>query len=235
MLQQHWDQTNKGQSRGVISGSQRTLQVSQSQNQFLPQIKYFKRQSWNSRFHVSSTNNLAKAHPFFRVCIFPINLIQQYFDKSERVNDARLIKPEHPEGSLKTIFNATEPSIVQGSTFMGRSQSQHHFGMTQTGQGGWNPYFSKMLSKNNDRVHQNFREFFDRPIPYDQKGYSGYLYFSLSNFIDDWEEDPCKCTKDCRPKASRTSARPPKTSINPIKPSVSSKLTNQWPSCRTMR
>jgi hypothetical protein len=32
----------------------------------------------------------------------------------------------------------------------------------------WNPYFSTMGAKNNKKVHRNFREFFDRPLNYDQ-------------------------------------------------------------------
>ena len=30
--------------------------------------------------------------------------------------------------------------------------------------GKWDDYFSKMHSKNNERVHRNFKEYFDRPI-----------------------------------------------------------------------
>ncbi|CDW90097.1 UNKNOWN [Stylonychia lemnae] len=129
----------------------RTLQNSGSQGQyFLPQIGMQKKKVWNPRFHVSSRNNLAKAHPFYR----------NYFDKNERVNDQRLLKPYHPEKSMKEIVQH------QQTLMMRRSQSQAALGK-------WDDYFSKMHSKNNDRVHNNFREFFDKPIQYDQKGYSG--------------------------------------------------------------
>lgn len=37
--------------------------------------------------------------------------------------------------------------------------------------GNWNPYFQTMGAKNNQRVHNNFREFFDKPLGYDQQGY----------------------------------------------------------------
>lgn len=35
----------------------------------------------------------------------------------------------------------------------------------------WVDKFNVMASKNNVRVHDNFREYFDRPIIYDPKGY----------------------------------------------------------------
>jgi hypothetical protein len=35
----------------------------------------------------------------------------------------------------------------------------------------WIEKFNVMSSKNNVRVHTNFREFFDKPIDYDPRGY----------------------------------------------------------------
>jgi hypothetical protein len=35
----------------------------------------------------------------------------------------------------------------------------------------WNEKFNVMQSKNNLRVHNNYHEYFDRPLEYDVKGY----------------------------------------------------------------
>jgi len=36
----------------------------------------------------------------------------------------------------------------------------------------WNENFNVMASKNNIRVHPNFKEYFDKPIDYDVRGYT---------------------------------------------------------------
>lgn len=36
----------------------------------------------------------------------------------------------------------------------------------------WVDKFNVMQSKNNNRVHKNYREFFDSPIAYDPRGYN---------------------------------------------------------------
>jgi hypothetical protein len=39
------------------------------------------------------------------------------------------------------------------------------------GERNWNDKFAVMGSKNNKRVHNNYKEYFDKPIDFDVKGY----------------------------------------------------------------
>eukprot|EP00347_Sterkiella_histriomuscorum_P017193 403350317 len=138
-----------------LNPNQQRQMIQNSQSQyFLPNINLSKRKPWNPRFHVSSLSNLAKSHPFYR----------GYFDKNERVNDRKLLKPTHPEKSMREIIQTQQTQMMRRSTSQQSLQN-------------WDGYFSKMHSKNNEKVHTNFREFFDKPIVYDAKGYSGNINF----------------------------------------------------------
>ena len=59
----------------------------------------------------------------------------------------------------------------QSTAFPMLTKSQSHHSMIR--EINWDPYFSKMYSKNNEKVHRNYKEFFDKPVMYSQKGYLG--------------------------------------------------------------
>jgi len=57
-----------------------------------------------------------------------------------------------------------EPQLAQQ-----RSKSQKTLLVNEF---NWNENFNVMASKNNQLVHESYREFFDKPIDYDVRGYA---------------------------------------------------------------
>ena len=43
---------------------------------------------------------------------------------------------------------------------------------SREGEEQWKENFNVMASKNNDKLHRNYHEYFDRPVEYDVSGYT---------------------------------------------------------------
>jgi hypothetical protein len=106
-------------------------------------------------------------------------------------------KPSHCKQEEMLLHDQTQPANLFGSTMtpshfssttkgMRRAVSQEQMMETFTKEKKWVGNFSIMGSKNNDRVHRHFQEYFDRPVGYDNQGYRpvkkkyGDIYNKLS-------------------------------------------------------
>lgn len=116
---------------------------------------------WNDRFHVMTTKDNPKLHVFYK----------ELFGKpSHKKHEEMLL---HDKGSGETLFNTAHSPFfsTQGSKMMRKTVSQEHFSKTSLKEQKWVSNFNVMGSKNNDRVHKHYQEYFDRPVEYDNQGY----------------------------------------------------------------
>ena len=131
---------------------------------------------WNDRFHVMTTKDNPKLHIFYK----------ELFGKPSHVKHEDVLlmdkgKPSYLFGSSYTPFIGDKMSKTMRKTL---SQEQLKFNNSKEHK--WVSNFNVMGSKNNDRVHRHFKEYFDRPVDYDNQGYGtgigrfGEIYDRLS-------------------------------------------------------
>jgi hypothetical protein len=106
-------------------------------------------------------------------------------------------KPSHKKHEEILLLDKGKPDPLFGtayspfrSTFqskqMRRAVSQEQIKNNTFKEQHWINNFNVMGSKNNDRVHKHFQEYFDRPVEYDNQGYKpgigefGEIYHEIS-------------------------------------------------------
>lgn len=137
---------------------------------------------WDDRFHIMTTKNNQNLHVYYK----------ELFGKPSRMKQEEVLL--HDKGR-KTDFYSSMPSpfistttTKHRSTFKNsrRSASMETLSRKTLKENKWVHNFAIMGSKNNDRVHRHYQEYFDRPVKYDNQGYkrgikkSGFIYDKLS-------------------------------------------------------
>ena len=88
-------------------------------------------------------------------CLF--GLPQQYFDKDFKIKDHRMMMPQRQ-------LDPYEENDVKGTRMPDYTKLVHERDIY--GELGWINNFNVKFSKNNNRLHPNYREFFDMPKNY---------------------------------------------------------------------
>ena len=106
-------------------------------------------------------------------------------------------KPSHVKHEEMLLIDKGKPNYLFGTSytpFLGdkmsktlrKTLSQEQIKTNANKEHQWVSNFNVMGSKNNDRVHIHFKEYFDRPVDYDNQGYKtgigkfGEIYDRLS-------------------------------------------------------
>ena len=99
---------------------------------------------WNSRHHVTPSGFNSSNHRFYK----------QYFDKNFRDTDRVLMSPQR-------TYDPYQQNDIKGTRMPDYSRNAKERDIY--GELGWVNNFSVKFSKNNDCLHPNYREFFDKP------------------------------------------------------------------------
>lgn len=102
--------------------------------------------NWNNRFHVSPSINNDKSHTFYK----------QFFDKPTRSTQGISMKPKKVIDPY--LENETKSRIPRYSKLYKERDVHKEF--------SWIDNFSITHSKNNNKIHGRFKEYFDKPVNY---------------------------------------------------------------------
>ena len=116
---------------------------------------------WNQRFHIMTSKDNQKLHLFYK----------ELFGKPSHVKyeEVLLADKSKPNFMFGTSYNPL--SFNKTTKSMRKTMSQDHLEKNNFKENKWVSNFSIMGSKNNDRVHRHYQEYFDRPVEYDNQGY----------------------------------------------------------------
>ena len=104
--------------------------------------------NWDGRFHVASSKDNRQVHLYFK----------EFFDKPNKRRQEHMFQLRSNVERLRADVRLPTHSKVWKPGLVGDEY-------------GWDGNFIVMGSKNNRAVHQSYREYFDRPIQYDVRGY----------------------------------------------------------------
>jgi hypothetical protein len=102
--------------------------------------------NWDARFHVSASDNNRKSHTFYK----------QFFGKPTRSNERIVLKPKKKMDPY--LENETKSRFPRYSKIRVERDVDREF--------SWVNNFAVTQSKNNNRVHNKFKEYFDKPVTY---------------------------------------------------------------------
>lgn len=125
--------------------------------------------AWNERFHVMITKDNQRLHLFYK----------ELFSKPSHVKQEEVLLNDKSQPAFLFGTSYTPFGQTANSKTMRKTMSQDQLNHMTLKESKWVDNFSIMGSKNNDRVHRHYQEYFDRPIDYDNQGYKlGILRFS---------------------------------------------------------
>lgn len=140
--------------------------------------RFFTRTSkpWNDRFHVLTTKDNPKLHLFYK----------ELFGKPSHKKHEEVLL--HDKGNKDPLFSTISTPMMStlNSKRMRKSTSLAVYKEAMQKEQQWRNNFNVMGSKNNDRVHKHYQEYFDRPVEYDNQGYKlgvkqfGEIYDQIS-------------------------------------------------------